>query len=135
MVFLFKEKISKYPSYRYHEFYNDRLICHFSNNNYNNDEVVFNMKTNEISGNMRHTCGSKIFDNVKYLPKGNFLRAIDANTQQALLFVRLIGINFEPEPLSFHKYEAYENAIGKNAAGRTIVVFATEDLVYCYPGI
>lgn len=122
-------------NYRYHEFYKDRLICHFDNKQYHDDEVIYNIKTGDITGTRSYTCGSKIFDNIKYLPKGNYLRAVDANTQQRLLFVRLIGTNFTTESDSFHEYEAYEHAIGKNAAGRTNVVFATEDLVYCYPGL
>lgn len=143
--------------YRYHEIFGDKLVCYFDNNKgYYNDKYVFNYRINvnlfdRYSGtyfiskklekkSSSKSCGSTIFDGIDYLVRKEFLIAKEFESDNLLMQVyvgnkdmgEIVGFSLNND---LDKTEAHEHAIGKNTAGKTIIVFATDDKVFCYPGL
>ena len=142
MSIVHQENNTSYIGYRYHEFYNDKLIYHNRNESFievvfdtNNrirliesDELGLSSDEYQIHLQNRFMLGTKLFDGIIYSSRGKFLKASEFET-----FRWLLKLEFNFTSSSDNKIHPL--AVGKNTSNKTIIVVDIDGMVLCYPGL
>lgn len=138
-----KEVIHQYKyasekTYRFHEFHNDKLVFHIYKGSFYDIIIDANNKTLLTGYDMygQEVYGAKSFDGYAYISSNNRLKIYHFDNRGIVLNINLSQKN--PNSVSGTtavKDVYHEFAVFKNAVGKTIVVNATDDMVFCYPGL
>ncbi|MBR7068029.1 MAG: hypothetical protein IKI28_06900 [Bacteroidales bacterium] len=144
-----KEVIHQYKyasemTYWFHEFHNDKLVFHIYKGSFYDMfyDMMFMMfdVNNKTSATgyvgSREIYGAKSFDGYAYISRNNRLKIYHFDNSGIVLNINLSQKN--PNSVSGTtavKDVYHEFAVFKNAVGKTIVVIATDDMVFCYSGL
>ncbi|MBR7068684.1 MAG: hypothetical protein IKI28_10245 [Bacteroidales bacterium] len=145
-------------NYRYHEVYDDKLVCHFDNETYYYDEYVFAFREivdvpidknddgtyyyikskNIVRKSKDKTCGSHVIDGIVYLARKDYLIAteFDNSTRLMNMYIGNDNLNVSDNLVlttDFDDSDSHEHAFGRNSQGISFYTVVTDDNVFCFP--
>ena len=133
-----QENINSMSWYRYHEFHKDKLVLHDASK-----DLMFDTSSKtetETSGAYTflswNDFTAKSFDGYAYVLRNNKLKILYFDGRGVALNIDLpqnSSNSFSGTTAVYGK--VHEFSVFKNAVGNTIVVIATDNMIFCYPGL